>query len=333
MPAIPRARSGSAPVADLAAIVLTFNEERHVGRLLDNLQPLCKAVYVIDSFSTDQTVPLAEAKGARVLRHRFVNYAQQFEWAMRNAPIETAWVIRIDADEILSSELIAEIDERLPQLAADITGVNMNRRHIFLGRWVRHGGRYPLTLLRIWRRGCAEIEQRWMDEHMLLTRGRAITLTCDFSDHNLNDLTFFTAKHNNYATREALDQIIEAHRLNQGSYVRGRSLTSAQAARKRFFKSAIYNRLPLWAGPLAYFLFRYLIQFGFLDRREGLVYHVLQGFWYRFLVAAKVFECEQRLAAARTAERRIEILSEATGYPVASFLPSFGAPPAPVDQP
>ncbi|HEY1943540.1 MAG TPA: glycosyltransferase family 2 protein [Roseiarcus sp.] len=305
-------------MADLSAIVLVYNEEKHVARLLANLSRLCKAVYVVDSFSTDATVEKAEAGGAIVLKNPFVNYAKQFEWAIDNAPVTTEWVMRIDADEVLTDELVTEIERTLPGLAADVHGVNLNRRHIFLGRWIRHGGRYPLTLLRIWRRGHARIEQRWMDEHMTLASGRAITLHHDFCDHNLNDLTFFTNKHNQYATREAIDQMGMRHGLFDVSGLDS-AATSRQAAMKRRIKEKLYNRLPIWVGPACYFFFRYFVQLGFLDGREGLIYHVLQGFWYRFLVAAKVAEFERSLPRESDENRKIMTLSRLTGYSLEAF--------------
>jgi glycosyltransferase involved in cell wall biosynthesis len=308
-------------MANLSAIVLAGNEEKHIARLLQNLAGVCEAVYVVDSFSSDATVATARAGGAIVLTNEFVNYSRQFQWAIDNAPIATEWVLRIDADELLTPELIEEIELRLPCLAADIAGLAMNRRHIFLGRWIRHGGRYPLTLLRIWRRGCACIEQRWMDEHMTLTRGRSITLRHDFLDHNLNDLTFFTAKHNQYATREAIDRIASRWRLLEASPILEGEGAPRHAAAKRRIKERVYNRLPIWAGPLLYFLYRYVLQLGFLDRREGLIYHALQGFWYRFLVAAKLVEFERALTSASGEEGRILALARMTGYSAESFRP------------
>ena len=79
--------------------------------------------------------------------------------------------MRLDADEIIEADLAEEIISKLPTLPADVTGINLNRKTIFQGRFIRWGGRYPLTLLRIWRRGKARIEGRWMDEHMYLTEG------------------------------------------------------------------------------------------------------------------------------------------------------------------
>lgn len=79
-------------------------------------------------------------------------------------------------------------------------------------------------------------------------------------------------------------------------------------------KEKIYNRLPLWVGPSVYFFYRYLFQFGFLDGRSGLIYHFLQGFWYRFLVNAKVVEYEVRIENCGNNGERLDVLSRLTGY-------------------
>jgi glycosyltransferase involved in cell wall biosynthesis len=285
--------------------------------VLRNVAPVAREIFLIDSFSTDNTVELALAAGATVLQNKFINYAKQFEWALNNAPIRSEWVMRLDADELLTDELIQEIERVLPSVPGEVTGINLNRRHIFLGRWIRHGGRYPLLLLRIWRKGSARIEQRWMDEHMTLTSGSAITLTHDFIDNNLNDLTFFTDKHNAYATREAIDVLNQKYRLFES--VEPVPVGSAQASAKRWLKEKLYNRLGLWAGPFGYFLFRYVMQLGILDGREGLIYHFLQGFWYRFLVAAKVEEFDRTLHNLPGREARVAELTRLTGYQLNEF--------------
>jgi hypothetical protein len=155
-----------------------------------------------------------------------------------------------------------------------------------------------------------------MDEHMALLHGRAVTFEHDFSDHNLSDLTAFVAKHNAYATREAIDVALERYRL-RASDGRLQAGAPAQAARKRWLKQRLYNRLPLWLGPLLYFLYRYVVRFGWLDGPEGLIYHFLQGFWYRFLVGAKLFEFERELKTLDGAEARLAALARLTGYDVA----------------
>jgi glycosyltransferase involved in cell wall biosynthesis len=280
----------------LAVIILTHNEARHIARALDSVAGIATEMFVIDSFSTDRTVELAKARGATVLQNRFVNYAKQFQWGLDNAPITASWIMRLDADEVIESDLAAEIREELPRLPDDVAGINLKRKHIFLGRWIRHGGRYPLLLLRIWRRGHGRIENRWMDEHMILWGGRTVTFKGGFTDHNLNDLTFFTDKHNKYATREAIDIINERHHLFARDVELVDEEGSRQAAIKRWIKEKIYNRIPYQISAPAYFLYRMTIQLGFLDGTPGVIYHGLQGLWYRFLVGAKVDELEAAIA-------------------------------------
>jgi hypothetical protein len=188
-------------------------------------------------------------------------------------------------------------------MPADVTGINLNRKTIFQDKFIRWGGRYPLTLLRIWRRGKAHIEDRWMDEHMYLTDGRTVTFQGGFADHNLYDLTFFTAKHNGYASREALDVLNQRLHLFEPQLALTAESTARQAKIKRFLKESVYNRLPFEVSASLFFFYRYVCQLGFLDGRPGLIYHVLQGFWYRFLVGAKLRELEQAVERATSEDQ------------------------------
>ncbi|UPJ78939.1 glycosyltransferase family 2 protein [Bradyrhizobium sp. 183] len=299
---------------DLAVVILTHNESIHISRAIESVRPIAKEIFVVDSYSTDETREIAVAAGAVVLQNKFVNYAKQFDWALTNAPITTSWIMRLDADEVVEKDLVAEIQEKLPLLPPDVVGINLNRKHIFMGSWVRHGGRFPLILLRIWRRGHGRIEQRWMDEHMIVWGGRTATFQGGFSDANLNDLTFFTDKHNRYATREAIDVLIRKYRLRPIDEDLSADSASYQAAWKRWIKEGIYNRLPFWMGPLFYFVYRYTIQLGFLDGTSGLIYHVLQGFWYRFLVGAKMEEFDAKLRTCKDNSERVTELERLTSY-------------------
>ena len=290
--------------SNIAVVILTYNEAIHLPRALDHIRGFAREIFVIDSFSTDATVELAKAGGADVLQHPFQYQAKQFEWALENAPITADWVMRLDADEIVEPDLAEEIMLKLPKLPEDVTGIILNRKTIFQGKFIRWGGRYPLTLLRIWRRGKARIEDRWMDEHMYLTEGRTVTFQGGFADHNLFDLTLFTAKHNGYASREALEILNQRFQLFAPHLILTNEVTANQAKIKRFFKEAVYNRLPFEVSALLYFMFRYFIQLGFLDGRPGLIYHVLQGFWYRFLVGTKLRELETAVQSVSTDEER-----------------------------
>ncbi len=218
----------------------------------------------------------------------------------------------LDADEIVEPDLAAEIEAKLGALPPAVTAVNLKRKTIFMDRWIRHGGRYPLTLLRIWRSGKAHVEDRWMDEHMLLDEGRAVTFEGGFADHNLHDLGRFTAKHNGYATREAVQLLLERHVL-RGAGERPLASVTPQAALKRMAKNNLYGRTPFPLDALAYFLYRYVLRGGFLDGREGVIYHVLQGFWYRFLVGAKLIEFRRGLHGVRDPEAARAILARLSG--------------------
>lgn len=301
-------------MTSLAVVILTYNEERHIGRAIGSVRGIAREVFVIDSHSRDRTVDIARAAGATVLEHPFENYARQFQWGLDNAPITADWVMRLDADEVIEDDLACEIARRLPTLPAAVTGVNLKRKHFFLGRWIRHGGRYPLVLLRIWRRGVARIEDRWMDEHMVLSHGSTITFDGGFADHNLNDLTFFTQKHNQYATREAIDVLNQKYGLFPRETIESQSSNSWQAFIKRLIKERIYNRIPFYVAAPGYFLFRYVFQLGFLDGAPGMVYHFLQGCWYRFLVGAKTKEFELALALVEGKQAKLATLSALTGY-------------------
>ena len=297
----------------IAVVILTYNEALHLPRAMDHVRSFAQEIFVIDSFSTDNTVELAKAGGAIVLQHSFQYQAQQFNWALENAPISSEWVMRLDADEIIEADLAEEIICSLPTLSPEVMGVNLNRKTIFQGKFIRYGGRYPVTLLRIWRRGSARVEDRWMDEHMYLTHGSSVTLKGGFADHNLNDLTSFTAKHNGYASREALDVLNRRLHLFDSQVELTHQSTAEQAKIKRFLKESLYNRIPYEISALLYFLFRYVVQLGFLDGREGLVYHVLQGFWYRFLVGAKLRELERAAKQATSEEEKRTVIARLSG--------------------
>lgn len=298
-------------------MILTHNESMHIQRSIESVQSIASEIFVIDSGSKDETVKIAEENGAVVLHHPFVNYAKQFQWALDNAPITADWTMRLDADEIIEQDLQHEIQEKLHSLPTNIVGVNLKRKHIFMDRWVKHGGRYPLVLLRIWRTGYGRIEDRWMDEHMVISGGETVTFNGGFADHNLNDLTFFTDKHNKYATREAIDVLNQKLNLFPRDDSLNTESASFQASIKRIGKEKIYNKIPFTIAALAYFVYRYIFQLGFLDGRSGLVYHFLQGYWYRFLVGAKIMELEKAISGMTDKKEILKEISRLTGHKLA----------------
>ena len=271
----------------LSVIILTKNEEANLLNCLNSLQKLNAEIFVVDSGSTDQTVEIAQKAGCQVFEHPFENQAKQLNWAIQNLPIATPWLMRLDADERLTPELAEELKLVLPQTSDDITGYQVKRRVFFMNRWIRYGGYYPTWLLRIWRTGLGTCEQRWMDEHIVLSQGKVANLQHDIIDDNKKDLSFWIDKHNRYADREVKDLLNMVVEQDDPLLKKGQL---SQASQRRWIKKNFYGRSPLFLRAFLYFLMRYTIGLGFLDGKEGLIFHFLQGFWYRFLVDAKIYE-------------------------------------------
>lgn len=291
----------------ISLIILTYNESLHLGRCLESVRGLTDDIHVVDSFSTDDTASIARAYGARFTQHAFVHQAQQFQWAMDHCEMKHEWCMRLDADEFLEPGLVEEMHERLPALPEDVTGVYLKRKVFFKGKWIRHGGFYPHILLRIWRRGAAEMEQRWMDEHMVLSRGRSVVFKEDFVDYNLNSIHWWISKHNNYATREMIELLNIKYHILPGDD-RLLATASSQARRKRWLKERVYSAMSPGLRAFAYFFYRYVLRLGFLDGYYGFIFHFMQGFWYRLLVDVNVLEIEKKIGPDGRPEHILDIL-------------------------
>ena len=272
---------------DISVIILTYNEQVHIERCIHNAQKFAKHIYLVDCYSTDGTVEIARSLGAEVYQHPWENYSKQFNWALQNLPIKTEWVWRMDADEYLSDELIEELHQTLPSLPKDINGFTAPCLRIFMGKYIRHGI-IPLILLRLFKIRYAVCENRFMDEHIQLSEGIIGELKHPFYDDNLNGLTWWTTKHNGYATREAIDLLMTEYGLYENDVVN--SGAHSAAIRKKKLK---YIKLPLFWRAFAFFFLRYFIRLGFLDGKEGFLWHFLQGWWYRTLADAKVYEIKK----------------------------------------
>lgn len=275
-------------MSDLTAIILTKNEEANIQKCINSLRAIVKRIVVVDSYSTDGTVELAKSMGAEVYQHTFENHSAQFNWAIENVNLDTTWMIKIDADEELTPELADEIEEKLDKLPSSVNGVILRRRMYFMGRWIRHGGMYPGLRMRILRVGFGMSEPKSMDEHLIITSGETVMFDNDFSDKNNKPLECWVNKHNWYSNKEVFDQQMIASGSDED--LRG---FSRQARIRRFIRNHGYYKLPKFVRAHMYFIYRYWIRLGFLDGTEGRIYAFLQAYWYRYLVDAKIYECEK----------------------------------------
>jgi glycosyltransferase involved in cell wall biosynthesis len=284
----------------VTVVILTRNEEKNIGACLSSLA-WADQVIVIDSLSTDRTAETAQARGAEVYSHRFEGYAQQRNWALRNLPILHDWVLMLDADERVPEALAEEISERVRENRKDDAGYYVKFRRLFLGRWLRHGGLYPTWLMRLFRRDRARVENRPLNEHVVL-EGHAGYLSHPFDHEDQRPLSDWIAKHNRYAELEAEEYFQE--RLRGGYHgTIGVRFWGKQAERKRWIKLRVWNRLPLLVRPFLFFFRNYFLKGGFLDGPQGFIYHVLWSFWVRFLIDVKIIE-RQRIYAEPTRRGR-----------------------------
>ena len=277
---------------DISVIILTYNEEKHIERCIANAKKFAKTIYVVDSFSTDATVQIAKNLGAIVFQNKWENnYAKQFNWGLNNLPIATEWVFRLDADEYLTDELIDEINQKFPSIDTEVSGIVFPLRRFFLNQYVKRGiGK--MNLLRLFKYGKAQCEERWMDEHIKISEGKAIIFDNGFCDHNLNNIGWWTQKHNQYSIREAIDILnIEYNFLPSEKDSSDYSMSIDAEEKRR--KKIKYSKMPLFWRSFYFFLYRYFYKLGFTEGKEAFLWHFLQGWWYRTLVDAKIYEIKK----------------------------------------
>lgn len=271
-------------MADITAIILTLNEEKNIEECIRSIQPIVQRIVVVDSFSTDKTVEIAKELGAEVLQNKWVNYSTQFVYALENANIATKWVFRIDADERLTEKSAVELENLTTQHETDdVNGIIVRFEVNFMGKSLRHGGIYPIKVLRVFKTGKAHIESRNMDEHMTLDAGKCEEMKTDCLHQDFKSLYSWIEKHNKYSDREVLDYFNREEAQSNKALSKG-------AKFKRFVKFKIYYKLPMGMRAHLYYLYRYYFKLGFLDGKEGKIFAFLQAYWYRFLVDAKIHE-------------------------------------------
>jgi glycosyltransferase involved in cell wall biosynthesis len=275
----------------IVALVLTKNEEVHLERCLSNVKDIVDDFLIVDSFSTDRTIEIAKKFTDNIIQNEWVNYAMQFNYGLRCLPSDVGWVLRIDADEFVDDKLKRDFRKTLKLAPRNVSGFLVDRRMTFMRKKIKFGGVFPVEVLRIFRPENGFCEERWMDEHIVVT-GSVSKIKGEVVDDNLKNLSWWIDKHNSYASREAVDLLNTEFNILKNSSKAINSL-NRQASRKRFLKVYLFSKIPLGFRSFLYFSYRYFLMFGFLDGKRGFYFHFLQGFWYRCLVDAKVEEIKR----------------------------------------
>ena len=151
-------------------ILLTYNEEIHLRRCLENLLLLTSDIFVVDSFSTDKTVDILNEYGINFVQNTFLNHSNQLNFAIKNFPFNTEYILRIDSDELLSLELIQEIKtSNYLDSTSGISGFYIKRKVKFFNRILNYGNINPVWLLRLWKTGKGVCDDKLMDEKIFVS--------------------------------------------------------------------------------------------------------------------------------------------------------------------
>jgi len=275
----------------ISVIILTFNEDKHIRRAIQSIRSISDDIIIVDSFSTDNTINISKKFKTKIFKNKFINQAQQFNWALNNVKIKNNWILRLDADEYLSKELTYEIKKKLPliDLNKEINGICLTRKQFFMRKLIRFGGRGKLIMLRLFRKNFAQCENRLMDEHIMIKKGKILKFKNFFYDDNLNNLENFKEKHKRYAKREAKQYLIDQNNKRKLNFK-----YNTRTMIKKFLITNVYYKIPYQISSMLYFLIRYIVLLGFLDGINGLKYHYVQGFWYRYLVGKNITKLKNK---------------------------------------
>ena len=271
--------------ATLAIVILTYNEEINLPQALNSVAGWANQIFILDSLSTDGTLEIARSFNCQIAQNKFENYAKQRNYALDHLPIDCEWVLFLDADEWLPDSLKEEISSLISASPKE-NGFYIKRRFIWHGQWLRHGY-YPSWLMRLFRYGKGRCEDRTVNEHLIVD-GLVGYLRNDFIHEDGKGVTEWIAKHNRYATMEA----IELMNTRTAPVCReiDVNLFGTQSQRKRWLRNKIWNRMPPLVRPFFFFFYRYVLAGGFLDGREAFIYHFFQALWFPMLIDVKYLE-------------------------------------------
>jgi glycosyltransferase involved in cell wall biosynthesis len=275
----------------ITAIIMTYNEERNLRACLESIKDYIDDIIIVDSFSSDETESIAKEYTHNFYQNKFINQAKQFIWAIDHCKIKNEWILRIDADERWTKEGFKELEKIMKD--DEVNGIYVKMKIFFMERFIKHGSFYPNYFLRVYKKSKGSMEDRWMDEHIHV-EGKVVHSHIDVIESNYDrqeNISLWIDKHNGYSTREAVEFLIAKHNIHKIDTVA--DFFGNKTERKRWMKENIYFKTPLFVRPFMYFTYRYFFKFGFLDGKEGFIFHTLHAFWYRFLVDTKVYQIEQ----------------------------------------
>jgi glycosyltransferase involved in cell wall biosynthesis len=276
----------------ITAVILTYNEELNLASCLRSLVECVSEIFVVDSGSSDKTLTIAKDHRAIVIQHPFETHARQWAWALEHLPCRHEWILGLDADQRLTPELGAEIARLFRDDSATLAAVDgfyVKRRQVFRGQWIRFGGYYPKHLLKLVRRNRVSIDTCDLVDHHFVVRGRTEMLRHDLIEENKkeDDISFWTEKHIRYAALLAQEELL---RETAGAIAPVVPALLGSPDERALWRKRLWRHLPHYLRPFMYFGYRYFLRLGFLDGKQGLIFHFLHACWFRLLIDVKLDE-------------------------------------------
>jgi glycosyltransferase involved in cell wall biosynthesis len=278
-------------IDDITVIIITFQEESNIEECINSVKNVTNNIFVVDSFSTDNTQNILKKMNVNFCEHEFVSYANKRNWAQENNPFNTPWVFHLDADERFTPELERWLLSEFPKEKIKADGFMFSRKTVFMDKWIKYGDHYPNFHLNFFKSNLGYVEEKAYDNHFVVKGNNTISIkNADIVNLVANSIDELILSHNKWATIEAQEIV---HGIEKGEVEV--KLFGNPIERRRWLKTKIFQKSPIFLRSFLYFNYRYFLKLGFLDGKEGIVFHFLQGFWFRFLVDAKVLEMQKKI--------------------------------------
>jgi glycosyltransferase involved in cell wall biosynthesis len=277
----------------ITLLITTRNEEANVERCLQSAFGFIDQIFVIDSDSTDRTVEIAQ-QYAEVINLPYDHskiIPWIYQWALDNLQIRNEWVMILEADQAITAELQQELEVLFSQNDIRENGFYIRRRQIFRGKELRFGGYGAKYMLKLFRRNAGELDPEETDTRVYV-KGQIAKLKSPIIEDNQkeHEILFYLQKHLRYADTFAREEL---QRRQHGFDWKLRPRLFGTPDERTLWLKTIFFRLPLYLRPFVYFFYRYIVLLGFLDGKEGAIFHFLQAFWFRLVWDIRLEELQR----------------------------------------
>jgi glycosyltransferase involved in cell wall biosynthesis len=274
---------GASTVVPVTLIVPTRNEALNIERCLQSAYGFIDQIYVVDSESIDDTRTLA-GRYAEVVEFRYDHsriIPWIYQWSLDNLAIRNEWVMILEADQCLTAELRAEMATLFARDRIEVDGFYVRRRQIFRGQELRFGGYGSKYMLKLFRRSRAELDPDETDTRVYV-QGKVERLRSSVVEENKkeDEILFYLSKHLRYADVFAREELM---RRKTGFRWKQDATLFGSPDQRLLWLKRVFFKLPLYVRPLLYFVYRYVVLLGFLDGKQGAIFHFLQAFWFRLV--------------------------------------------------